>query len=290
MLFLASDSLKGRANYTPELHQAAHYIAAAFEKGGAQPLPPFTNYYHPFTTQAVAPHLQLPDTAGRYNSQYVLLNVVGVLPGKSKPEEAILFAAHYDHIGMQKRARDSVYNGANDNASGTAALLTLLHYYALRADNERTLIFCAFAGEEIGLTGSTQLAEVINPQAVKAMINIEMIGRHGAAGANSFFITGEYKSNLAAHLRRKLKGHSVKIKREPGEEKGLFMRSDNFPFAQKGVPAHTLMSSDDDDGCYHQTCDEAGRIDVDHMTEVIKAIITGCQSLVEGTFTPSRIR
>ena len=290
LLFLASDSLKGRENYTPEQHRAAQYIAAEFKKAGAQFLPTLSSYYHPFTTKNVDSTLLLPDSAGNYNSSHVLLNVIGVLPGKSKVKEAIIFSAHYDHIGMEKKSRDSVYNGANDNASGTAALLTLMRYYAIKNNNERTLIFCAFAGEEIGLKGSEALSQIMNSESVKAMINIEMIGRHGAVGKNSFFITGAAKSNLAVHFRKKLKGKSIRVRTEPNLEKELFMRSDNFPFAMKGIPAHTIMCSDDDDGCYHDTCDEAARIDVPNMTEIIKAIALCSEALVNGSFTPTRIR
>jgi hypothetical protein len=290
LFFLASDSLKGRGNYTPEQHVAARYIAAEFEKAGAQFLPSLTSFYQPFTTKKAADSLLLPDAAGRYNSNYVLLNVIGVLPGKRLANEAIIFSAHYDHIGMEKKSRDSIFNGANDNASGTAALLTLMQYYVQKNNNDRTLIFCAFAGEELGLKGSQVLAEMINPATVKALVNIEMIGRHGAVGKNCFFITGARRSNLAAHFKKALAGKSLRIKSEPNEEKQLFMRSDNFPFALKGIPAHTLMCSDDDDGCYHQTCDEATRIDIPNMAEIIKAIVLCSQALVDGSFTPSRIR
>ena len=290
LLFLAGDSLKGRVNYTPEQHRAAQYIAAEFKKWDARFLPTLSSYFHPFTTKDVDTTLLLPDSAGNYNSNYVLLNVVGVLPGKTRANEVILFSAHYDHIGMEKRSRDSVYNGANDNASGTAALLILMQYYAQRADNDRTLIFCAFAGEELGLKGSNVLSQIINSEAVKAMINIEMIGRHGAVGKNSFFITGAAKSNLAQHFRKVLKGKTVRMRAEPNQDKELFMRSDNFPFALTGIPAHTIMSSDDDDGCYHQACDELERLDVPNMTEIIKAIVHCSQSLIDGSFTPTRIR
>lgn len=285
--FLASDSLKGRENYSPELHRAAQYIAAEFKASGAQFLPTLNSYYQPFTTEKIAADWLLPDSAGNYISSHVLLNVIGVLPGKTKPTEVILFTAHYDHVGG---AGAGIFNGANDNASGTTAILTLLRYYAQHANNERTLIFCAFAGEEIGLKGSTVLSQIINPKSVKAMINIEMIGRHGAVGRNSFFITGGYKSNLAAHFKKVLKTHGIKVKQEPAGEKQLFMRSDNYPFALKGVPAHSIMSSDDEDACYHQTCDEIGRIDMPNMVRIIQAIVIGSRGLVDGTVTPSRIR
>ena len=288
--FLAGDSLKGRGNYTPELQKAAYYIASTFKQEGAQFLPSLTSYFHPFTTKEMEDSALLPDSMGRYNPEQILLNVVGVLPGRSKVAEAVIFSAHYDGLGVYNKGKNIFYNGANDNASGTAALLTLMQYYAQKNDNERTLIFCAFAGEEIGLTGSTALADIIKPESVKAMINIEMIGRHGAVGEKSFFITGEYKSNLGAHFKKVLKEKDFRVKREPDVDMELFKRSDNYPFALKGVPAHTIMSSDDTDGCYHQTCDGLNRINVPNMVQIIQAIVTGSHGLIDGSFTPTRVR
>ena len=88
-------------------------------------------------------------------SWYSLLeyNIVAILPGKSKPREVILFSAHYDHEGVYGKRRDSILNGANDNASGTTALLILANYFSKRNDNARTIMFCAFAGEELAIAG-----------------------------------------------------------------------------------------------------------------------------------------
>jgi Zn-dependent M28 family amino/carboxypeptidase len=190
--------------------------------------------------------------------------------------------------GKATKRGDGIFNGANDNASGTTALLTLARYYAARADNERTIIFCAFSGEELGLLGSTLFANKINADAVKAMINVEMIGR-AQVGKNRFFITGAQHSTFATILQKGLKDGRMKIVAEPSKEKNLFRRSDNYPFARKGVSAHSIMSSDDDDDCYHQACDEVRRMDTEHMAVIIEAIIIGCQSIIEGTETPSRI-
>ena len=92
-------------------------------------------------------------------------NIVGMLPGKSKPGELILFSAHYDHEGVFDRGKkkDSILNGANDNASGTTALLMLAKYFAQKNDNERTILFCAFAGEELGLLGSKDFVNHVDP-------------------------------------------------------------------------------------------------------------------------------
>ncbi len=86
-----------------------------------------------------------------------LANVVGVLPGRSKKNEYVIFSGHYDHLGIGKPdipGGDSIYNGANDDASGTTAVIMLARYFAARHDNERTLIFAAFTAEEIGGYGS----------------------------------------------------------------------------------------------------------------------------------------
>ncbi|RYG02190.1 MAG: M28 family peptidase [Chitinophagaceae bacterium] len=222
--------------------------------------------------------------------EHVEYNVVGMLRGKSKPEEIILFSAHYDHEGIFKRGKrkDSIMNGANDNASGTTALLMLAKYFALRNDNERTILFCAFAGEELGLLGSKDFSKYIPPDNIVAGINIEMIGVP-QYGKNGIFITGSDQSSLPAILNAGFTATPLKLKKGPAEHKQLFKRSDNYSFVKKGVPAHTIMSSDDDDKCYHQPCDELKRIDFQHMTTVIRAIAVATRSLINGTETPTRI-
>lgn len=223
----------------------------------------------------------------RVNEVYrenVLFNMIGVLPGKTKPNEIVIFSAHYDHIG----STGGIHNGANDDASGTAAVLMLAKYFALRNDNDRTIFFCAFAGEELGLLGSSFFASIVEPEYIKSVINIEMIGKTNVAGKNSFFITGARYSSLGQILKTNLKNNAVQVHSDP-EKNNLFQRSDNFPFAEKGIPAHTIMCSDDKDPCYHQTCDDVKSIDIENMVRIIRAIALGVQSIVSGKDTPSRI-
>jgi len=215
-------------------------------------------------------------------------NIVGVLPGRSKSGEYILFSAHYDHEGVAPgKKKDRIMNGANDNASGTTALLMLAQYYAQRNDNERTLIFCAFAGEEIGLKGSTELAKTMEAERIKAGINLEMLGVP-QYGQKKVFITGQRNSNLPAMLGKALNEQGLKVINEPDESKQLFMRSDNYPFASKEVPFHTIMASDDDDACYHRPCDEIKRIDMANLSFIIRAIAAGSRALISGEMTPGR--
>lgn len=215
-------------------------------------------------------------------------NVVGWLQGKSRPSEVVIFSAHYDHVGIIKSRKDSIMNGANDNASGTTALLLLARYFAGRGDNERTLMFCAFAGEELGLFGSRDLSRRLNPQSIVAMINLEMIGYRGL-GKNRVFITGEGLSDLPDMLYRPLRENGIRVVNEPNQEKQLFRRSDNYPFARLGVPAHTIMGSDDDESCYHRPCDEINRMDFPNMINIIRAIAFASKEIISGEKTPGRI-
>jgi hypothetical protein len=287
--FLASDELKGRGNETKELQQTAYFIENEFNKDSLVFFPGFNSYLLPFSLKTLTEEEQRTDSNGRFLSPRVMYNVVGVLPGKTLPNEAVIFSAHYDHVGTQGRERDTIFNGANDDASGTTALIMLANYFAHKKNNARTLIFCAFAGEELGLIGSKVFAKTAHLKNIVAGVNIEMIGRTNAAGRRAFFVTGASYSNLADIFKKNLKGQKFRIVREPDYRKELFMRSDNYSLAQLGIPAHTIMSSDDDDPCYHRPCDEFKRIDVENMAAVIKAIVVATQSIVDGKDTPEKI-
>ena len=161
MEYLSSDQLKGRGNFTPELHLAARYIAEHFENNALARYPGEASYLIPFNKASLRNNRK--DPIRNQAPGQVLYNVVGVLEGKRVPEEVIIFAAHFDHLGSKKRSKkDGIYNGANDNASGTAAVMMLAQYFAKESNNERTIIFCAFAGEELGLLGSKDLVKKIN--------------------------------------------------------------------------------------------------------------------------------
>lgn len=225
-----------------------------------------------------------------YRSQAA--NLVGVLPGHSTPEEYVIFSAHYDHLGVapQPLQGDSIFNGANDDASGTTAVLTLAKYYKARGDNARTLLFVAFTAEEEGGKGSQYFASQIDPDRVVAMINIEMIGTASQWGENSLYLTGFDRSSLGEILQRNLAGSPYQIYPDPYTSQQLFYRSDNASLARLGVPAHTLSSSKmDDEPHYHQLSDEVQTLDMANMTALIRAIALGAESLVQGRDSPSRV-
>lgn len=221
----------------------------------------------------------------------MLYNVIGVIPGKTKPDEAIIFSAHYDHVDRDPQGRKGeIFNGANDNASGTSAVLAMARYYAMRKDNERTLVFCLFSGEELGLLGSIAFAGSLRPEKIIANINVEMIGTTNLSGQNAFYVTGSWLSSLTKILKMNMKGDPVKVIASTTDPRQEFERSDNYPFAILGVPAHTITCSDDDDPCYHKPCDDFNRMNTANMAKVIRGLVKACRSLVDGTDTPSRIK
>lgn len=222
-----------------------------------------------------------------------LFNVVGVLPGKSLPNEYVIFSGHYDHLGINSSKAvkgDSIYNGANDDAAGTTAMIQLSKYYASLANNERTLIFAAFTAEESGGFGAQYFSKQFDPLQVKAMFNLEMIGTESKWGKNSAYITGFEKTDMGAILQKNLEGTAFTFYPDPYTEQNLFYRSDNATLARLGVPAHTISTSKmDSEPNYHQPSDQFETLDMDNMNEIIKAIAKSAQSIISGKDTPSRV-
>jgi Zn-dependent M28 family amino/carboxypeptidase len=219
-----------------------------------------------------------------------LSNVVGILPGKSRPNEYVIFSGHYDHLGIGKPVEgDSIYNGANDDAAGTTAVMMLAKYYAKKRDNERTLIFAAFTAEESGGHGGYYFSKQFNPDQVMAMFNLEMIGTESKWGKNSAYITG-YEKSLGEILKQNLVGSPFTFYPDPYTEQNLFYRSDNATLAKLGVPAHTISTSKmDSEPNYHKASDEVQTLDLDNMTEIIKAIAKSATTIISGKDTPSRV-
>ena len=220
-----------------------------------------------------------------------LSNVVGILPGKTRPNEYVIFSGHYDHLGVGKPvAGDSIYNGANDDAAGTTAVMMLAKYYAKKRDNARTLIFAAFTAEESGGHGSVYFSKQFNPDQVMAMFNLEMIGTESKWGKNSAYITGYEKSSMGEILKKNLVGTQFTFYPDPYLDQNLFYRSDNATLAELGVPAHTISTSKmDSEPNYHKASDEVQTLDLDNMTEIIKAIAKSATSIISGQDTPSRV-
>ncbi|MBN8698343.1 MAG: M20/M25/M40 family metallo-hydrolase [Chitinophagales bacterium] len=228
-------------------------------------------------------------------AQY-LKNVIGVIPGKSRKDELVVFSGHYDHLGIGKpdKNQDSIFNGANDDAAGTTAVMMLARYFGEMKNNERTLIFVAFTAEEIGGFGSRYFSKQMNPDKVVAMFNIEMIGTESKWGTNSAYITGYEKSDMGKILQANLEGSKFHFEPDPYPKQNLFYRSDNATLAELGVPAHTISTSKmeeapNNEPNYHKQSDEIGTLDMNNMAEIIKAIALSSKTIISGKDTPSRV-
>jgi hypothetical protein len=230
-------------------------------------------------------------TATHEITEMPLANVVGMIPGKSRRDEYVIFSGHYDHLGYGKAVNgDSLYNGANDDAAGTTAMMVLAKYYKALNNNERTLVFAAFTAEEIGGFGAQYFSRQLAPEKVVAMFNIEMIGTESKWGKNSAYITGYDKTDMGKILEKNLVGSIFRFHADPYTEQNLFYRSDNATLARLGVPAHTISTAKmDSEPHYHKPSDEIGTLDLNNMTEIIRAIAISSKTIISGKDTPSRV-
>src|SRR6478609_1963469 len=244
-------------------------------------------------TEATSFSIELSNTISKKS----LNNVVGVLPGKSKPDEYVIFSGHYDHLGVGSPeegvphpATDSIYNGANDDAAGTTAVIMLANYFKKLNNNERTIIFTAFVAEELGGFGAKYFSKQLPADKVIAMFNLEMIGTESKWGKNSAYITGFEKSDFGKILQKNLEKTTFKFYPDPYPEQQLFYRSDNATLAKLGVPAHTISTSKmDSEPNYHTADDEFETLDINNMTEIIKAVALSSSTIISGKDTPSRV-
>ena len=221
-------------------------------------------------------------------------NVVGVLPGHDPAyaAEQVLFGAHYDHLGILPAvAGDSIANGADDDASGTAAVLALARYYQHRHNNARTLVFVAFTAEEVGEFGSQYFAsQVPDASKITAMFNLEMLGTPAKFGPGTAFITGFDQSDFGAILQRNLQGTPYRFEPDPYPDQYLFYRSDNYKLARLGVPAHTISTVQlPTDKLYHTVGDELATLDLPNLSAVVQAVALSARSIVAGRDTPTRV-
>ena len=271
---LSSDEMEGRKAGTKGIEKAAQYIEKEFERIGLNYFDEMTSFRQTFEKNGLS-----------------LFNLIGFLEGKSKKNEFIIISAHYDHLGIKINGEgDLIFNGANDNASGVAAVLSIAEYYTNDFVTERSLLFVAFTAEEMGLVGSNYFGNQINPEKIIAGINIEMIGKESPFGPNTAWLTGFDRSNFGKIIQKNLKETDYRVLPDPYTSFRLFFRSDNASLARLGVPAHTFSTSPmDKDLDYHKVTDEVNTLDIFTMTQTIKAIAIGIESIVDGTDAPSRV-
>lgn len=221
-------------------------------------------------------------------------NVVGVLRGTDPKlsAEAIIITAHLDHIGRiaGDRQGDTIYNGADDNATGVTAVVTLAEAYGrLQPRPARSVVFMTFWGEEKGLLGSKAWCEqpLWPLEKTVANVNIEMIGRPEEGAAEKMWGTGWTRSTLGPQLAAGAKRAGVEVFHREDVSEMLYARSDNYSFVQKGVIAHSFSAGSLHQD-YHQLTDEYTRLNLPHMTRIIQGLFAGSLPLARGDLTPTK--
>ncbi len=174
-------------------------------------------------------------------------NVIGILPGKTRPDEYVIYTAHWDHLGRCDAAPDGddICNGAVDNASGTAGLIALAEAHARAGAPDRSIIFLAVTAEESGLLGSRFYAENPIYPLAQTVGGINMDGLNVVGRARDVVIVGPGKSELEPYLQRASAYQQRMIVPEPTPEKGYYYRSDHFSLARQGVPMIYFDSGED---------------------------------------------
>ena len=173
-------------------------------------------------------------------------NVIAMIPGTERAEETIIYTAHWDHLGVNPELPgDNIYNGAADNATGTAALLAMAKMHADAGPAPRSVVFLAVTAEESGLLGSRWYAEhPIFPLATTvANINIDVLNTYGPM--HDIVVVGSGSSELEAYLEEAATSQGRHLVEEPNPERGYYYRSDHFNFAKAGVPALYAESGED---------------------------------------------
>jgi len=227
------------------------------------------------TDATVTAHLDAP-----IRKHATLRNVIGILRGSDPAlrDTCVMLTAHYDHLGMRPDGSgDRIYNGANDDGSGTVSVIAAARALAqLKQRPKRTIVFMTFFGEEEGLIGSQYYAHhpVWPLEKTVAQLNLEQVGRtdstEGPQKANAT-LTGFDYSDLTSYVQRAGASAGIQIYKHSRNSDAYFDASDNFSLAEEGVPAETLAVAFDFTD-YHAVGDEWQKIDYDNMAEVDRAI------------------
>lgn len=292
---LADDSMEGRASGTPGAQRAARYIGGQMKLIGLEPLGDSGYFQRVAVTMDTtdAPRLRVRlhvrdsfaalDTVPRSRWRQAV-NVLGVIRGSDPvlKNEYVLVDGHYDHLGIGRPVNgDSIYNGADDDASGITAVLEIARQMLHGPRPKRTVVFAAMIGEEVGLLGTNwYIAHPAIPlDRMAANLEIEMIGRPDslAGGVGKAWLTGYDRSTMGDELA----AHGIPIVADRRPDQHFFERSDNIAFARRGIPAHTL-SSFNLHADYHQPSDDLAKIDFVHMAGVINAGAKAVRLLTDG--------
>lgn len=214
------------------------------------------------------------------------VNVIGMLPGSDPvlKNEVVVVLSHYDHLAIRTPATpgaDSIFNGADDDAAGTVAVLEIARLLKKAGQPRRTILFANMSGEEAGMVGTSYwIAHPTFPLSqIVAGFEIEMIGRPDslAGGPGKAWLTGYERSTMGDMLKQ----YGIDIVPDRRPEQSFFSRSDNIALARRGIVAHTLSTFNLHTD-YHRATDDVDKIDFDHMTAVIHSAAEAVRHLADG--------
>jgi Zn-dependent M28 family amino/carboxypeptidase len=276
MSFLASDALRGRGSATHDEFVAATYVAAQFQSFGLDSA----------QVQRVPLKSGVATNAATGAATY---NAIGLLRG-SDPKlagETILLSAHLDHLGARSTpSGEVIYHGADDDASGTTAVLELARALGSLPERPlRSILFVCFGSEETGGQGDQYfLSHPPVPLAsIVANIEFEMIGQPDPAiRPDQLWLTGWERSDLGPALAK----HGAPLAADPHPPQRFFQRSDNFALARQGIVAQTV-SSYGLGAHYHQPSDDLAHIDFEHLAHAIEWMIPPIRWLANTAWKPS---
>jgi hypothetical protein len=293
--FIASDALEGRATPSRGLDLAAEYIAAQFRRAGLEPAGTDGSYFQTVPWAELAAGSR---RAGRIPAPpgATVRNVAAVLRGSDPAlrDTYVIISAHYDHVGLEPgcaAGSDCVNNGANDNGSGTTAVVELAAALSQLAKRpRRSILFLAFFGEELGLVGSRYYGRhpLVPLAQTVAQVNLEQVGRTDDAEGprvGAAVVTGFDYSTVGAALARAGEAVGVQVVKHPTKSDAFFSRSDNRALADLGVPAHSLgVAFEFPD--YHAVGDHWEKIDYANMERVVRAVGLGLLLLADDPQAP----
>lgn len=290
--FLASDELHGRGSGTRDEHLAALFAASLFQSFGLEPALPASSEYGGYIQRAPLPN-PFPDRMAEYlkhqgfdpTGRVDTWNALAMLRGTDPAAGVILLTAHLDHLGIGKPVNgDAIYNGADDDASGTTAVLELARSLSHGPKPKRTILFVLFGSEELGGFGNRYFLEhpPVPLTSIAANLEFEMIGRPDPAlPTRTLWLTGYERSNLGPTLAQ----HGAAISADPHPTEQFFQRSDNYALAKQGIVAQTVSSFGLHKD-YHQPSDEISKIDFDFLTHSIQSMIEPVRWLADSGFKP----
>src|SRR5580692_2732380 len=303
LIYLASDELEGRCIGSPGIDTAANYIVGQLRHAGARLAPGAASYFQTFTRTFSRYDFDKVHIGTRYNfplgsasKGLVLKNIVACIPGTDPTlrKQYIMLSAHYDHIGIadnptiEEGKLDSIFNGARDNATGTAAVIAAARYFG-KYPPRRSVLLVLFTAEEEGEFGSDYYTDhpLIPPEQTVFDLNVDNAGYNTT---NAICLFGRGRTTADTLIEKACREYGLAVLAEP-PMLSLFERSDNFNVAQLGIPAPCFslgMKEWDStiDRHYHRVSDEVDNMDLNYIVKFIRAYILSAQYIANDPNQP----